>query len=323
MKYAIHRYIATLAVPTLALVTAASATERVNPNAPTDSAPVSSAAVAAPESAVAPVTTTTTTSASSATTVAPTAATAATENGTQTATVPPTAPATASDSAASTPTAAKTLDSTSSLENQLAELQTPTRPPAGVTREKMYVVQSRYNPLAKRFGFDLGASRNFSGSSYLNMTQMNLDLRYHLSDRWDLALGGSYGFNSFTSDADRLMAEQGMLPDTAYVKNRAHLLIGYNVFYGKFRLGMDNTFYFDQYVAVGPGIVTTQFGSASAGVADVGFVFWAGRHGNVRLGVQNEFFNEKRLKSSSFERHTLAHLDIGYTFGGSKEIEYQ
>ena len=43
-----------------------------------------------------------------------------------------------------------------------------------------------------------------------------------------------------------------------------------------------------------------------------------GKKFDVRVGFQNEFFNEKRLKSSGFERHTLGHLDIGYTFGESK-----
>lgn len=208
-----------------------------------------------------------------------------------------------------------------SLESQLNELQTANTAPAGVTREKLYVVQSRYNPLKGRFGMSLGAARNFTGSSYLNMTQLNLDFRYHLSDRWNLNLGGSYGFNSFTTDADRLMRSDGILPDAAYVKNRVHVLASYSLFYGKFRLSMDETFYFDQYVAAGPGIVTTQFGSSPSGVVDVGFVFWAGKRFDVRVGFQNEFFNEKRLKSESFERHGVGHLDIGYTFGETKSAD--
>jgi outer membrane beta-barrel protein len=214
---------------------------------------------------------------------------------------------------------AEPAPSSTSLEAELNSLKTPANmPPNGVTHEKLYSVQTRYNPLKGRFGISVGAARNFTGSSYLNMTQLNLDLRYHLSDRWSLVLGGAYGFNSFTSDADRLMSSDGMLPDSAYVKTRAHALGAFNLFYGKFRASMDEVFYFDQYVAVGPGLVMTQFGSAPSGVIDIGFVFWAGRHFDVRLGFQNEFFNEKRIKSSSSERHSLAHLDIGYTFGGAK-----
>ncbi len=222
----------------------------------------------------------------------------------------------------SVPAFAEPVANDSSLESQLDDLQAPAnRPPEGVTKEKLYVVQSRFNPLKGRFGVSLGAARNFTGSSYLNMSQLNADFRYHLSDRWSLNLGGAYGFNSFTSDANRLMNSEGILPDTAYVKSRAHLLAAYNVFYGKFRVSMEETFYFDQYVAIGPGLVTTQFGGAPSGDLDVGFVFWAGRHFDVRIGLENEFFEENRLKSSSFERHSLGHLDIGYTFGGAKATE--
>ncbi len=216
--------------------------------------------------------------------------------------------------------AATTANAAPSLEAQLKELDSPmNQAPAGVTKEKLYVVQSRYNPLKGRFGMSLGVARNFTGSSYLNMTQVNGDIRYHLSDRWSLNLGGAYGFNSFTADADKLMTTSGIVPDAAYVKSREHIMAAFNVFYGKFRLSMDQVFYFDQYVAAGPGLIQTQFGSAPSGNLDVGFVFWAGKRGEVRIGLENEFFNEKRMKSESFERHSLAHLDIGYTFGESSE----
>jgi outer membrane beta-barrel protein len=265
------------------LVSSAFAAERTNPNTPTTEA------------------------ATEATTAAPVTAEIV---------VPPVA-----DSAQeAAPTTTATANAAPSLETQLHELESPmNQAPAGVTKEKLYVVQSRYNPLKGRFGMSLGVARNFTGSSYLNMTQINGDVRFHLTDRWSLNLGGAYGFNSFTADADKLMTTSGIVPDAAYVKSREHLMAAFNVFYGKFRLSMDQVFYFDQYVAAGPGLIQTQFGSAPSGNLDVGFVFWAGKRGEVRIGLENEFFNEKRLKSESFERHSLAHLDIGYTFGESSE----
>ncbi len=207
-----------------------------------------------------------------------------------------------------------------SLETQLNDLQVPTNiAPTAVSQEKLYSVQSRFRTLKKHFGMGLGVSQNFSGSSFLKMTQVNLDFRYHLSDRWSLVVGGSYGFNSFTSSADRLMTDTPdyrTVADAAYVKTRAHILAAYNLFYGKFRLSMDKVLYFDQYIAAGPGMVNTQFGNATSGVFDIGLVFWTGKNLDVRFGIQNEFFNEQRTLSSSFERHTLGHFDVGYTFGG-------
>src|SRR4051812_48724626 len=68
------------------------------------------------------------------------------------------------------PTTAEAAPAAPSLESQLSELQGPAnQAPAGVTKEKLYVVQSRYNPLKGRFGMSLGFARNFTGSSYLNM----------------------------------------------------------------------------------------------------------------------------------------------------------
>jgi hypothetical protein len=97
------------------------------------------------------------------------------------------------------------------------------------------------------------------------------------------------------------------------------LLLGYNTFYGKIRFAADSVTYFDQYVAIGPGIVGFSNGTSPAAVIDVGFAFWLGRSGSVRLGVQSEIFNEKRVKSSVLRNDAVAHLDIGMMLGGIKE----
>jgi uncharacterized protein with beta-barrel porin domain len=79
---------------------------------------------------------------------------------------------------------------------------------------------------------------------------------------------------------------------------------------------MDQVLYFDQYVAAGPGFVTTQYGSSPAAVVDVGFAFWLGRNASLRFGVKSQYFNEKRFVDSSNVTHVLGHFDIGYAFGG-------
>jgi outer membrane beta-barrel protein len=208
----------------------------------------------------------------------------------------------------------------SGLENELDGLVLPSNlAPAGVSRERLYAVQSRHNPLRGRWGVAAGAAANLSGNSFLISRQVDAELRYHLSDRWSLRLGGAYAFNSLTADSRRLVEAEGVLPDAAYPRNRAQLLGSFNLFYGKFRLRMDRVLYFDQYVAAGPGLVTNQFGTTGAGVAEIGLSFWTGNNVDVRVGLRSFVFRERRLKSESLEQHLLGQLSIGYTWGGSRD----
>ena len=210
-----------------------------------------------------------------------------------------------------------------SLDSQLQDLRLPQdQAPVGVTREKLYSSQSRFSDLSHRFELDFGGAKNLNANSSLSMSQLDGTVRFHLSNRWDLAMSGSYGFNSFTDTAQRLMQSEGILPDAAIVKWRTDLLVGYNLFYGKFRASMDQVFYFDQYIAIGPGLVQTQYQMATAGVADVGFAFWFGRHWAARMGAKSDIYNEQKAKSSDLAYHLLGHLDIGYVIGnGEKTYE--
>lgn len=214
-----------------------------------------------------------------------------------------------------------------SLENQLDELKLPSNTaPAMVSQEKLYSVQDRYSNLKNRFEVTLGGGQNFTGSSFLRMRQAELALRYHFTNRLNLAVSGAYGSNEFTSGAKKLLADDNRLVDAAVVKNRADLLLGWNPFYGKFRLSMDNVLYFDQYIAIGPGIVMSEYpngagmgkNTATAIVADIGMAFWVGKNMSFRFGFKNSWFNEKRMTSSSSEHHLLGHLDVGYVFGSGE-----
>jgi outer membrane beta-barrel protein len=208
-----------------------------------------------------------------------------------------------------------------SLEDQLKMLSLPeNQAPAAVSTEKLYSVQSRYNPLRGRSEVAVFAGMNLTADSFTQSQEVAVSYRYHLSDRWNLGLSGSYTFNALSTAGERLLAENQMLPDSVLVKNRADLLLGYNVFYGKFRLSMDQVLYFDQYVAVGPGLIRAEgaagnpLTNATAGVADIGFAFWMGQHTSVRLGFKNFVFREQRVNGSGLAHHMLGHLDVGYVF---------
>lgn len=186
--------------------------------------------------------------------------------------------------------------------------------PSGVEQDKLYALTPRYSPLRNRFEFTLGGAKNFNPDSHTTSSQLDVALRYHISDRWSVAMGGAYVFNSL-SDAGRLnLTEEGKVPDVGYPKYRFDLLAGFNTFYGKLRFSMDSVVYFDQYLALGPALVKLQTGDSYGVTGDIGFAFWFGPHFSARLGVRDCFFEEKRLVSSNWVHHVMGHADVGYVF---------
>ncbi len=208
--------------------------------------------------------------------------------------------------------------SDTNLSNQLDDLKIPANTaPVGVTSEKLYSVQNRYIKLDKKFEFNLGGAKNFTGNGFLQMSQINAGVAYHFNDRWSVTASGSYGFNDFTASANRLMMNDGIMPDAAIVKWRSDLMASYNLFYGKFRMNMDQVFYFDQYVSVGPGLVNTQYATVPAAVADVGFALWFGKNWSARFGAKNDVFREQKMVHNDLAYHLLGHIEVGYLLGGS------
>lgn len=207
------------------------------------------------------------------------------------------------------------------LDQQLEALSVPTNQALpGVSEEALYSVQSRYVSLRHRHEFALGAGRNFNSDSFVTSNNIDASYRFYLSDRWYLALDGSYVFNDWSSGADRLISSDGTtnstLADVAFARYRADLMAGYHLFYGKFRLSMDQVFYFDQYVALGPGYVDMVLGNQFGAVAEAGFVFWFGRSTSLRFSVKDYFIKEMRTKSQSWAHNIIGGLQVGYVFGG-------
>jgi outer membrane beta-barrel protein len=207
-----------------------------------------------------------------------------------------------------------------SLEDQVQWLNLPeNRSPVSISTEKLYSVQSRFNPLQGRVELGLGVSRDFTNSGFLDSQQIQAGLRYHFNDRWSLGVFGGQVFNSLTETAQLLLSREGIVPDLAYARYRAGGEVALNTFYGKFRLTNDQVLYFDQYVAVGGGVVGLPSGAAPMATLDLGFAFWLGRSGLVRLGFKDHIYREERRLSSSITQHWLGHLEFGWMLGeGSK-----
>lgn len=204
-----------------------------------------------------------------------------------------------------------------SLEDQLQSLNLPTnQAPAGISTEKLYSVQSRFNPLSKRLEFSMSAGQDFTNSSFLNSQQVGGGIRYHFNDRWSLGVHAASVFNALTMTAQQLISQDGIVPDVAYAKNRMDATLAFNTVYGKFRVSTDQVFYLDQYIALGAGIVNLDRGASTMGVIDLGFAFWLGRSGVIRLGMKNHLYREQRELSTAMTQHWVGHVDLGWMTGG-------
>ncbi len=203
-----------------------------------------------------------------------------------------------------------------SLDAELQRLATENNmAPAGVSKEQLYAVQYRYVPLRHRHEVTIGGGRNFTPDSYTVSNQIDLTYRFYLSDKWFVGLSGSYVVNDLNSSGQRLLNEEKILPDATFTKYRGDLALGYNLFYGKFRLSMDEVFYFDNYVSIGPGVVQYDGMPKEFGVVgDIGFAGYFGKHVALRIGLKDYFVKEVRRKSQGMTHNVIGHLDIGYLF---------
>lgn len=205
-------------------------------------------------------------------------------------------------------------NATSSLEELDAlKVETNQLPPT-VEKEKLYAVQTRFNPLENHLEFTMGGAKNFTPDSMTSSSQVDLALRYHLTDRWSVSLGGAYVFNALTPAGRNVLETSDKVVDVGYPKYRGELLATYNTFYGKLRFSLDSVVYFDQYLSIGPGYVQLQTGGSYAVVGDAGFAFWMGKNFSTRLGLKDYFFEEKRVLTSNWVQHLIGHVDVGYLF---------
>ena len=207
-----------------------------------------------------------------------------------------------------------------SLSQALEKLEMPANQSAAgnLSSEKLYSVQTRYNPLRFKHEIAVGVGRGLVGSSFLNTNNLELGYRFHFSDRLSLGLQGGYYTNSFNDSGKRLFEQVELVPDVAYEKYRLDAMISFNAFYGKFRVSMDQVFYFDQYVSLGGGQVWLSTQNSPEAAGEIGFVFWMGKRWSSRLGVRDYYYNEARALSTDNVNHVFVFLNFGILLGGGE-----
>jgi outer membrane beta-barrel protein len=197
------------------------------------------------------------------------------------------------------------------FEKDMKTLDLPDHAPAALTKEKLYSVQPRYAPLQNRNEISFGGGQNMSGNSFLQTQQIELAYRRHFNDRWAVATSAAWVQNRFTDNARRLQQTDGILPDIQYARERYDVAGEVNLFYGKFRLTRDQVFYFDQYLALGPGLEHLTSTWVGAATGDIGLVVWFGHWGSLRMGVKDYYYNETSQEQTTARNNLHWHIDLG------------
>ena len=136
-----------------------------------------------------------------------------------------------------------------SLTDQMQQLS------GGSSSEKFYVVHDRRSGNAGVFDISAGAGYNTNSDVNIRSSEQMARINYHATDKVFLSVAGSQVHNQFNLSAQKRMEEDGTFPNVGFVKSRVDLSIGYNLIYGKARVSKDAIFYFDQYVAIGGGVI--------------------------------------------------------------------
>ncbi|MBT7608431.1 MAG: outer membrane beta-barrel domain-containing protein [Bacteriovoracaceae bacterium] len=212
----------------------------------------------------------------------------------------------------------KSVEKWSSLDEQLDRLKMPANQiPGAVSKDKFYSVQLRYVPLLKAHEVSLNGSKDFNAEGHINSNQLGVDYRYHFNDKWTLKVSYLKAFNELNKSGRILLENEKLVSDSDYLMSKADIGAEYNLFYGKFRLGTDSVFYFDQYIGLTAGMIELRRGASVVGGIDAGFAFWMGKRGSLRIGVHNNFYEDTNgVGEKAMTRNMIGYLSLGLLMGG-------
>lgn len=203
------------------------------------------------------------------------------------------------------------------LEKELESLNMPINEgPANASIDNLYSVQTRFLPLTKKHELTLNVGKNLNAGGLLNSEQVGGTYRYHINDKFSFGVGGYKVFNEISTDGKDVLRAGRLVNPKDYVIQQYEASVSYNVFYGKFRLGLNRVFYFDQYISLGAGVAELASGNTQMISPEIGLAFWLGKMGSIRLGLRNELYNEQTLDGESLNHNMVSYLGIGILFGG-------
>ncbi len=204
-----------------------------------------------------------------------------------------------------------------SLEEKLEQLNIPSHKVTPVvSKDKLYVVNTRYSGLVKRHEVSFFGANNFNADGHLVTKQGGVAYRYHFNDKWEL--GARYGrySNQLSQSGQTLLNEYSLLPDSDYSVSSMTLFTSYNTVYGKVRMTKESVLYFDQFISLGVGRMETAIGNQLMLVGDLGLSFWLGKNFSARFGLNNELYNREQRGNKKLIHNVMGYVEMGLLFGG-------
>lgn len=185
-----------------------------------------------------------------------------------------------------------------------------------ISEDKLHIVNTRYSSLVNRHEISLSGANNLTSVSHIDNTAVSGLYRYHINSRFSLGLRHNEYYNELTPAGEKLYKEEKILPDTDFALKSTSAFFGVNTFYGKMRLTQNTIVYFDQYVNIGYGdIELARNGNQKLLNLDLGFVFWGGKHVSSRIGLNNEFYTQRKVDGLTNVHNMMGYIEFGYLFG--------
>lgn len=185
-----------------------------------------------------------------------------------------------------------------------------------VTQDKLYLVNKRYSSLVNRHEVSFSGGKNYSAPSHIDNQFTSMLYRYHINSTFQLGLRYNTYYNDLTAAGKQLFEDEKIFPDTDFALKSTSAFFGFNTFYGKMRLSQKSVVYFDQYINLGYGeIDLAKNGLQKIVNVDAGFSFWLGKHMSARLGINNEFYTQRKATGLANVHNTMAYVELGYLFG--------
>lgn len=210
-----------------------------------------------------------------------------------------------------------TVKASDELEKKLKKLNVPDNQVSPiVSKDKLYIINTRYSSLEKRHEIDFAGANNFMADSHLITRQTSLSYRFHYNEKWGAGLRYTNYYNELSDAGKTLFNRKDLLPDSDFAYKSTEAFINFNTMYGKLRYAKDSVVYFDQYISLGAGQVDLQSGGQNMGTLDIGFSFWLGKNYSMRAGLKNEFYQQRQLTGDRNIHNAMGYLSFGYLFGG-------
>ena len=174
------------------------------------------------------------------------------------------------------------------------------------------IVQKRAVSRTKRFEIAADYGMNAGGEPYLKTQNIGAQVNFHINPKWSVGARYYYHLNKLTDEADRLIFQEGLIPDTDHPKSTTLATLNYYPIYGKLNLFDKSVVQYDVYGLAGAGQVQLKSRSTTTWTAGAGIGFWLSQHLALRGEIRYQTYNIKPYTGERPLDLTMADFSLGY-----------